>query len=319
MKIWILLIFFIYLHILYPNINWHDTAEFQIASYTLSIAHPTGYPLYLLVGKLITTLPIGNIAYRLNMLSSIFTGLTLILAYFLIKTLLKHTYSAIVSVSILAFSSILLKETIMAEVYSTHLAFIIGIVYLLLKEKKKLALYILSLSLAHHISIIIFIPGILAFIFFKYRTDLKELMLSFLFFILLASLLYFYLPIRSIKEPILDTGNPESLVAIAQLIKGGEFQPALIMGWAKIATQIRMLLIYFKLLTNQLSIIAPVLFIFGMYKLFKINRAYSFLLLYFFLINIFFFINYRVEDVEVFFLPSFTIATIFISGGINLL
>ncbi|HAW50625.1 TPA: hypothetical protein DCX16_06725 [bacterium] len=39
-------------------------------AWTLGIAHPPGYPLYTLFGKLwMTIIPIGNIAFRMNMVS----------------------------------------------------------------------------------------------------------------------------------------------------------------------------------------------------------------------------------------------------------
>ncbi len=49
-----------------------DSEEFQQVAYTLGIAHATGYPLYVLIGKVFTSLiPIGNIAYRMNLLTAL--------------------------------------------------------------------------------------------------------------------------------------------------------------------------------------------------------------------------------------------------------
>ena len=49
-----------------------DSAEYQHIAYTLGIAHPTGYPLYMVLGKIFTTLfAFGNIAYRMNVLSAL--------------------------------------------------------------------------------------------------------------------------------------------------------------------------------------------------------------------------------------------------------
>src|SRR5512142_1038508 len=49
-----------------------DSAEYQHIAYTLGIAHPTGYPLYMVLGKIFTTLfALGNIAYRMNVLSAL--------------------------------------------------------------------------------------------------------------------------------------------------------------------------------------------------------------------------------------------------------
>ena len=48
--------FLIYWRTLAPTIFWGDGIELTTASYTLGVAHPTGYPLFLLLGKL-STLP----------------------------------------------------------------------------------------------------------------------------------------------------------------------------------------------------------------------------------------------------------------------
>ena len=49
-----------------------DTFEFQVVAPQLGIAHPTGYPLYLLLGKLFALLPAGTVAWRLNLASAIY-------------------------------------------------------------------------------------------------------------------------------------------------------------------------------------------------------------------------------------------------------
>ncbi len=61
-----------YLYTLAPSVStiFDDTLEFQVVIPQLGIAHPTGYPLFVLLGKLFTLLPVGDIAYRTNLLSA---------------------------------------------------------------------------------------------------------------------------------------------------------------------------------------------------------------------------------------------------------
>ncbi|MEK9150291.1 MAG: DUF2723 domain-containing protein [Candidatus Desantisbacteria bacterium] len=76
--------FGVYLYTLTPTVGFHDSGELITVAYTLGIAHPPGYPLYTLLGKVFCTLiPIGNIAYRMNMESALFASLAVMLVYFI--------------------------------------------------------------------------------------------------------------------------------------------------------------------------------------------------------------------------------------------
>lgn len=50
---------------------WRDAGEMCAASWTLGVAHPTSYPLYILLGRAMRLFPLGNFAYRLNLLSAV--------------------------------------------------------------------------------------------------------------------------------------------------------------------------------------------------------------------------------------------------------
>ncbi|TAN57710.1 DUF2723 domain-containing protein, partial [Patescibacteria group bacterium] len=64
--------FTVYLMTLAPTIYIEDAAEFAAAVPILGITHPSGFPLYMLLGKLFTILvPIGNMAFRVNLFSAI--------------------------------------------------------------------------------------------------------------------------------------------------------------------------------------------------------------------------------------------------------
>ncbi len=57
-----------------------DSGEFQLAAATWDILHPPGYPLYTMIGALWVRLaPLGNVAFRLNLLSAILAATTLLL------------------------------------------------------------------------------------------------------------------------------------------------------------------------------------------------------------------------------------------------
>jgi tetratricopeptide (TPR) repeat protein len=66
-----LAVFALYLAKLPPVLApWRDTGEMSLAAATLGVAHPTSYPLYVLLGRAAILFPLGNPAYRLNLLSA---------------------------------------------------------------------------------------------------------------------------------------------------------------------------------------------------------------------------------------------------------
>src|SRR5690242_19744659 len=79
--------FALYVRTLAPSLLLGDSAEFQILSSTLGIAHPPGYPIYLLIGKLFTWLPVGSVAYRVNLLSASAAAIAVALLYLVARSL----------------------------------------------------------------------------------------------------------------------------------------------------------------------------------------------------------------------------------------
>jgi hypothetical protein len=65
----------VYLPDLSPYVGRADTFEFQVVAPRLGIAHPSGYPLYILIGKLFSLLPLESAAWRINLSSAVFAAL----------------------------------------------------------------------------------------------------------------------------------------------------------------------------------------------------------------------------------------------------
>ncbi len=78
---------FVYLRTLLPSVGEADTFEFQVVVPQLGVAHPTGYPLYVLLGRLFTLLPFGNVAWRLNLASAVFGAAAVVALYGIIRRL----------------------------------------------------------------------------------------------------------------------------------------------------------------------------------------------------------------------------------------
>src|SRR5437588_12667687 len=60
----------IYLITVSPTVNFIDSGELITALHEPGIAHPPGYPLYTLLGYAASHLPIGEVAWRVNLFSA---------------------------------------------------------------------------------------------------------------------------------------------------------------------------------------------------------------------------------------------------------
>ena len=69
-----LAVFFVYLRTVTPNVAFWDCGEFISTSYILGVPHPPGAPLYTLVGRIMSLLPLpGKVAFHVNLIS-VFAG-----------------------------------------------------------------------------------------------------------------------------------------------------------------------------------------------------------------------------------------------------
>jgi len=86
--------FIVYLFTLSPTIGLEDSGEFAAAVASLGVAHPSGYPLYVILGKLFTLLiPWGDLAWRVNLFSAFFASLTVALLTNFLFTILSSLSS----------------------------------------------------------------------------------------------------------------------------------------------------------------------------------------------------------------------------------
>jgi len=82
--------FTVYIMTLAPTVWFIDSGELAAVATTLGIAHPTGYPLFTIIGHIFTLLPIGSSEiYRLNLMSAFFCSLGVFMFYMFMKFVLK--------------------------------------------------------------------------------------------------------------------------------------------------------------------------------------------------------------------------------------
>src|SRR5947207_15957807 len=67
-----LCVFILYAATLAPSTAMWDTSEYIAAAYTLGLPHPPGNPLFVLIGRVFSILPIApNVAMRIHLLAAL--------------------------------------------------------------------------------------------------------------------------------------------------------------------------------------------------------------------------------------------------------
>ncbi|MEM6529339.1 MAG: DUF2723 domain-containing protein, partial [Chloroflexota bacterium] len=106
-----------------PTIHGYhlDSAEFVIGAHTQGIVHSPGYPLYLMIAKGFTFLPVGNIAFRVNLLSALALAGTTPFLYLALHNLTKDRAFAAGATLVTVFSFHVWQMGVSAEVYAPQL------------------------------------------------------------------------------------------------------------------------------------------------------------------------------------------------------
>ena len=71
----------LYIITLAPDVLAADSGELQVVAAQLGVAHPPGFPLYVVLAHVFTRLPVGSPAYAVNLLSAVFGALAVVVVY----------------------------------------------------------------------------------------------------------------------------------------------------------------------------------------------------------------------------------------------
>jgi hypothetical protein len=313
-----------------------DSLEFQLVCPTLGIAHPTGYPLYTLLGKFFTLIPIGDAAYRVNLMSAFFAALTVVVTYLIVRMLTDNSLSALFASLVMAVSPVFWSQAVIAEVYSLNAFFTALVVCLLLRweaDRRQrsaastssaaatrhllLAAFVYGLSLTHHRLMLLLAPAMALFVWWTERqifTNLK--LVSRLILLFLAPLLlYAYIPLRGLHISSLDGTYQNTWSGFLRHVTASGYN---IFITGNPLTQSRPLSFYWQLLVSQFGWVGVALGLVGLFASMRKPRS-STLLGGAFALNAAFVLAYRVPDIEVFAIPAFLLYAIWIGIGTDLM
>ena len=231
--------FAMYMVTLAPSVTFFDSGEFLTATASLGSAHSPGYPLFLMYAKLFTWLPLGNIAFRINVATAVSSSLACLAVYVLTTTLLKKesllgderfNLVAVKCAGLAAAFSFAVTPRLWLQ--SNHdkpyplLAFISAVIfYLLLKWQDQyregsehpsyvyVCTFLAGLAMGVHQTIVLLLPAwFLMIVLTDWRmiTRVKELVLA-TAFALMGFSIHLYLPLRALSNPLLNWGDSKTV------------------------------------------------------------------------------------------------------------
>ncbi len=328
----------VYVLTLAPTVFNLDSAELTTAAATGGLTRATGYPLYLTLGWLWSKLPIGDVGYRMNLLSAVSAALTLLLCERILLQLGVRAVVRFSTVGLLAFSKYFWQLSLIAEVYTLQTALTAGLLLVLLAWFEKpvpirlgwIGLLI-GLGLSHHMSTALLLPGVTLFILVSHPRQVfnGNSLAAGLVGVSLGLVFYLYLPLRYLAEPafnyagsydaagVFHADNLASLQGIWRLITGASFAPMMFAytpdeSWQELQR-------FFVFLAGTFLAIGIGPGILGLCYSFRRHWKVGVALLLMFVGHVIFYINFRAIDKELMYLPTYLIWTIWVGYGFELI
>ncbi len=229
---------FVYLSTLAPSVTFFDSGEFVTAIYSLGSAHSPGYPLFINYAKPFTYLPFGNVAFRVNIATAISAALScygvyLLTSHFLAEeTTGEKAFSAIcrrlvplAAALTFAFSARLWLQSNHDKPYPL-IAFLSAMIFYLLflwrdnyqadNERPAylfLASFLWGLAFGAHQTMVLLVPSFAFLVLVKdWRLIIRIREMALIAaFGLIGFSIHLHLPVRAMRNPLLNWGNPRTL------------------------------------------------------------------------------------------------------------
>lgn len=328
----------VYLATLAPGLSFHsmDGNELATVPYAMSLAHMPGYPLYTWLGKLFTLLPIGDVAFRMNLMSAVFAAAGVVLLYRIVRLLTGKVLPAAFAALIFAFSATLWSQAVITEVYALNV-FMLALTMLLLLtwgvrqgessgtgagHSRRSWPYLVGfalcfgLSLGAHLSNLAFAPAFAVYIVLVNHRVLRRpwLLLAMGLAFLLGAAQFVWLPLRAstLRDALMVANSPDTLQGFYSYTLGAFGSVRFAFPVSALPERIGM---YLGLLWQNFGPWGVFLLTLGIWEAATRHRRAACLLILAYLIQIAFFTQYDVSDVAVFFIPAHLIAAVFIGYG----
>jgi len=296
-----------------------DGGDLLAAILTNGVPHPTGYPTYLVLGRIVQMIPLGTPYWRGALLSSIPAALAAGLLTFLVARRGINQKGALASglIAGLAWGTApaFLSQAVIVEVHGLQALFTIlamwWLVLLSQNPKSRSALLTCSglalfygIGLGNHLTLIFFLPLIVYFIGqARQRGMSRNLIGGQIGLVACGLLVYLYLPFQARHYPPVNWGNPQTWQGFTWLLFARPYQ-GLVFALPDISLGNR-ILAWFDLFRGQFGVIGLCIGAAGASLLIESERRIFGVMGWIFISYSIFAIGYSSADSAVYLIPAY--------------
>ena len=212
----------VYVATLSPTVNGGDSGELVAVAHLGGVAHPPGYPLHALLGKLLTFLPVGGVAWRVNLLSALCDAGGAALLFRAVTLVTADRAAGLLAAGGFAFGPLVWPYAIQAEVFALNNLFAAGLLFWSARALREdaeggtapwtlsLSALWLTLGLANHHTLVFFsVPvGLLVLALAGRRLCEGRVLAGLAAATMIGLLPYLYLPLAAARPAPVTWGDP---------------------------------------------------------------------------------------------------------------
>lgn len=332
----------LYTRTLVPGLIPNDSSEFQTLAYTLGHAHTTGYHVYLLLAKLFTlVVPLGDIAYRVNLFSAFCGSLTVGLVFLAGKMLSGSRWGALTGAFALAIAATFWSQAIIAEVYTAGSLFTAAVLlFVLLWYRTGTTRWLFfaglfgGLGISVHSSNALFAPAILLLNFLRGRDSgktWKPALAGALLGVALVIAAFIVIDAQQTHASMINSGylpsisrwdlQPDDLSTpwgrFAFLVFARQWRSAMFADPGRVVPG--NIKTFINTLPQDFAVPILVLSIIGLVAVFVRDRKLGLFFVMSILVHSLYTLNYKIGDIYVFFISLYVYLAVLIAEGVTVL
>lgn len=337
--------FAVYLLTMSRSVGFIDSGELAAVAAGLGIAHPTGYPLYTLLGRVAMMLPLGvEEIVRLNLLSALLGSAGVVLMFFVVRTVLlapawnprgereqgtgfRGDAASAAAALLFGFSETAWSQALVAEVYALHGFMISAVILLFLRAAAArppraalwaAAAFVLGLSFGNHMTTVLLVPGLALLVWSSLgrsrgeRGNILRMIPPFLF----GLSVYLYLPLRGAAGPWLSWGDPTSPGRFLSHLRGKQYSVWIFSSTEATARQFSYFLGSFP---AEFAYAGAAVALAGLAVLFRRAKILAGVTTLFFVFCVLYAINYDIHDIDSYFLLAYWTTALWAGVGVEAL